>query len=100
MYQLLVGEIGIPRHEFLYELSFQEVRLIIRGYRRRERTSWEQIRWQTFWLLHNGMTDLKKAGINSADDLLHFPWDDEDMELPSEEEVNDLTDLIHSINSQ
>lgn len=36
VYQLLVGEIGIPRREFLYELHFWEVRRIIKGYRRRE----------------------------------------------------------------
>lgn len=36
VYQLLVGEIGIPRREFLYELHFWEVRRIIKGYRRRD----------------------------------------------------------------
>lgn len=33
---MLVGEIGIPRSEFLYELEFWEVRRIIRGYRKRD----------------------------------------------------------------
>lgn len=32
-----MGEIGIPRHEFLYDLRFWEVRRIIRGYRNRDR---------------------------------------------------------------
>jgi hypothetical protein len=32
-----VGEIGIPRREFLYDLQFWEVRRIVRGYRRRDR---------------------------------------------------------------
>ena len=32
-----MGEIGIPRREFLYDLRFWEVRRIIRGYRRRDR---------------------------------------------------------------
>lgn len=31
-----MGEIGIPRHEFLYDIRFWEVRRIIRGYRRRD----------------------------------------------------------------
>lgn len=97
---MFVGEIGIPRREFLYDLNFQEVKLIIRGYRRRERTTWEQVRWQTFWLLHNGMTDLKKAGINAATDLVKFPWDDEDVELPSDQEVDDMLDLMRKVNSQ
>ena len=33
---MLVGEIGIPRREFLYDLQFWEVRRIVRGYRRRD----------------------------------------------------------------
>ena len=32
---MLVGEIGIPRREFLYDIQFWEARRIIRGYRRR-----------------------------------------------------------------
>ena len=33
----MVGEIGIPRHEFLYEIQYWEVLHIVRGYRRRGR---------------------------------------------------------------
>lgn len=33
----MVGEIGIPRHEFLYEIKYWEVLRIVRGYRRRGR---------------------------------------------------------------
>lgn len=33
---MLVGEIGIPRREFLYELEFWEVRRITKGYRKRD----------------------------------------------------------------
>ena len=32
-----MGEIGIPRREFLYDIQFWEVRRIIRGYRKRDR---------------------------------------------------------------
>ena len=34
---MVVGEIGISRREFLYDLRFWEVRRIVRGYRRRDR---------------------------------------------------------------
>ena len=34
---MLVGEIGIQRREFLYDIRFWEVRRIIRGYRNRDR---------------------------------------------------------------
>lgn len=79
-------------------MCFQEVKLIIRGYRRRERTSWEQTRWQTFWLMHNGMVDLKKAGINTEEDLITFPWDNDDADLPSADEVEDMQDMLRAIN--
>lgn len=44
LYRLLVGEIGIPRHDFWYELTWREVRAIIDGYNRRRRDGWEQAR--------------------------------------------------------
>lgn len=34
-----MGEIGISRHEFYYELRLWEIRAIVRGYRRRDRLS-------------------------------------------------------------
>ena len=34
---MFVGEIGISRHDFLYDIRFWEVRRIIRGYRKRDR---------------------------------------------------------------
>jgi hypothetical protein len=39
-----VGEIGFDRHEFLYELTFWEIRSIIRGYNARHHAGWEQAR--------------------------------------------------------
>ena len=44
LYRLLVGEIGISRHEFWYEITWHEVRAIIDGYNRRRRDGWEQAR--------------------------------------------------------
>ena len=44
LFRLLVGEIGISRHEFWYELNWREVRAIIDGYNRRRRDGWEQAR--------------------------------------------------------
>ena len=96
-----MGEIGVPRREFLYEMKFWEVRRIIRGYRNRQRPSWEQARLNAFFIM-SAMADLKGSGINSDLDLITFPWEREEMEanLPSEEEVADMTDMIESINSQ
>lgn len=41
---MLVGEIGIPRKEFLYEVDFWEVRRIIRGFRRRNILQYQLLR--------------------------------------------------------
>ena len=102
MYQLIVGEIGIPRHDFLYNLQVWEVRRIIRGYRKREQTTWEQCRWQTFWLLHNGMLDVRKAGINQPSDLIQFPWDKEqvDPDMPTKEEVDAMRQELIRLNEE
>ena len=95
-----MGEIGVPRREFLYEMRFWEVRRIIRGYRNRQRPSWEQARLNAFFIM-SAMADLKQAGIHNDMDLITFPWEKEDIEanLPSKEEVADMTDMIDQINS-
>lgn len=98
---LLVGEIGIPRHEFLHILSWWEIRCIIRGYNRRSRQSWAATRWQTFNIMaaQVGGKELEKNGISSPNDLLTFPWERETHRLPTEEEVEELQDEIAAINA-
>ena len=94
-----MGEIGIPRHEFLYEIRFWEVRRIIRGYRRRD------------WLKHLLLAECAYATIYSMRDPKGktvadiFPMlfdDDEDEDEPpiTEEEVDNLQQLMADINAQ
>lgn len=98
---MLVGEIGISRHEFLYDIQFWEVRRIIRGYYKRHRDMWSAIRWHAYNVMSAmPYTDLQKAGIRSPRDLLHFDWDDEERDLPSEEEVDDLVGMINELNER
>jgi hypothetical protein len=93
-----VGEIGIPRREFLYDIRFWEVRRIIRGYRRRDR------------LKHQLMAECAYAAIyamrdpqgKTASDLFPqvFEDDDDDDEPPiSEEDVADMQAMMEYINS-
>ena len=51
--------------------------MIQRGYERRHRQLWSATRWQTYNLMaaFAGSKALSKAGINSAKDLIKFPWD-------------------------
>lgn len=87
-----MGEAGCNRHDFLYVLKYWEIRAIMDGYRRRERTFCVMTRWSTFMQMCTGMADLQKAGIHHADDLIKFPWETEEeaRNLPSMEEVEDI----------
>ena len=98
-----MGEIGIERDRFLYGLRHWEIQAIIRGYRRRQRPSWEQARLNAFYIM-SAMADLSKAGIRSDRDLFTFPWEEEEVtksdSLPSDEEVEEMRQLIKELNEQ
>ena len=49
---IFVGEIGIPRREYLYDLQFWEILLIGRGYARRHHPGWEQARLMAYHAAH------------------------------------------------
>lgn len=94
-----MGEIGIPRREFLYDIRFWEVRRIIRGYRRRD------------WLKHQLMAECVYAATYAMRDPqgktvadmfpMLFDYDDDDDEPPiSEEDVAELQAEMDALNSQ
>jgi hypothetical protein len=97
LYQLFVGEIGIPRHEFLYELQYWELVKIAKGYQARSRNMWSAIRWQTFTLMNVqvGGKEMRSKRIFTPKDLLPFPWDNKEAASPlSEADRQELQDLI------
>ena len=98
-----MGEIGIEHDRFLYGLRHWEIEAIIRGYRRRQRPSWEQARLNAFYIM-SAMADLSKAGIRSDRDLITFPWEEEEVtkhdSLPSDEEVEEMRQLMKQLNEQ
>lgn len=93
-----MGEIGIPRHEFLYDLRFWEVRRIIRGYRRRD------------WLKHQLMAEIVYAATfamrdpkgKTVSDMFPMLFDEEDDDEPpiTKEDAADLQQLIAAINAE
>ena len=97
-----MGEIGYPRHEFLYDLRLWEIRSIIKGYRLRSRTVWESSRLNAFFIM-SSMSDLRKAGIYRDTDLVKFPWEklkvDRD-DQPTKEDVERLRELMRQENAQ
>ena len=99
MYQLFVGEIGIPRHEFLYELTWWEINSIIRGYRKRDRLK-HQLMAECTYAATYAMRDPKGKTVADMFPML-FNYDDEDDEPPiTEEDVADLQQLMATINAE
>lgn len=90
MYGTFVGEIGINRETFLFQLSWWEVNSILKGYRRRHKTLCDMVRWQS-WFLASTQCKLEDAGIKCSQDILKFPWDEEE---DDEEEEGDDTSPI------
>lgn len=97
-----MGEIGIEHDRFLYGLRHWEIQAIIRGYRRRQRSGWEQARFNAFYIM-SAMADLSKAGIRSDRDLIAFPWEKDtpiQSDIPSDEEVEEMRQMMKQLNEQ
>ena len=95
-----MGEIGFPRREFLYEVAFWEIRRIVKGYRMRQRTFCDMMRWQTWYLLQ---PHVKSNTIRKPEDLATFPlWEkeDEDEVKHNEDDVREMRELIRKKNEE
>jgi len=95
-----VGEIGIDRNTFFYELRWWEVQAIIRGYNNRHRNLWSATRWQTFRLMEAqvGTEAMHKAHLFKPDDLLQFPWDRKPAPPLTDAERDELQAEMDAIN--
>lgn len=93
-----MGEVGIPRNQFLYDLKLWEINAIVEGYRNRAHTAWETARWQTFCIV----CAMGAKNINSPQDIQKFPWEDEEQpyEEITEEERDEILRDIENINEQ
>ena len=96
-----MGEYGISRHEFLYEMRFWEVRRVIRGYRRRNILHYQLQRinaWAAMFCMgnpqHKGPADIVKLYFDDEMD------DVEDSQAPTPEECAALQAEMDAINAQ
>ena len=96
---MLVGEIGIPRHEFLYDLRFWEVRRIIRGYRRRDWLK-HQLMAECVYAATFAMRDPKGKTVSDMFPMLFDDEEEEDEPPITKEDVADLQQLMASINAE
>ena len=94
-----MGEIGIPRREFLYDIRFWEVRRIIRGYRRRDLLK-HQLMAECVYAATYAMRDSKGKTVSDMFPML-FEFDDDDDEPPlTKEDVAELQAEMDALNSQ
>ena len=94
-----MGEIGIPRREFLYDLRFWEVRRIIRGYRRRDLLK-HQLMAECVYAAIHVMRDPQGKTVADMFPML-FDYDDDNDEPPlTKEDVEDLQAFMKAYNRQ
>lgn len=99
MFELFVGEIGIPRREFLFDIKFWEARRIIRGYQKRGRLE-QQLMRLTAYMSCFAFRENKLH--KEPQDWLPLPWerDEEYDDAPiSEEDREDLITLMDEYNA-
>lgn len=89
-----MGEIGISRREFLYEIDYWEVLRIIRGYRRRDRLK-HQLLAECAYAAIYAMRDPKgKTVADMFPDIFDDEEDDDEEPPISEEEMESLQQLM------
>ena len=91
-----MGEIGISRHEFLYELTWWEIDSIKRGYRKRNRFTHRLLAECVYATVFSNRDPKGKT----VQDMFPMLFDDGPASTapPTEEECEDLLDLMHSLN--
>ena len=95
-----MGEIGVPRREFLYELRFWEVDCIIKGYRRRNRLT-HQLLAEIVYTTMYAMRDPKGKTLEGMFPML-FDDDEDDSDEPimTKEDSDELQQLMEDLNAQ
>lgn len=93
-----MGEIGIPRREFLYDIKFWEVRRIIRGYRQRDLLK-NQLMAECAYAATYAMRDPKGKTVA---DMFPMLFDNEETEeqILSQEDIDEMVSLIDEVNEQ
>ena len=94
---MFVGEIGIPRREFLYEIRGWEARRILKGYQRRHILMYQLQRMQV-WASMFCMGNPEKK---TPSDILHLYFDDFDKESDqpiSDDEIRQMQEEMAAIN--
>lgn len=97
MYELFVGEIGLTRHEFLYDILFWEARRIVRGYRKRGKILMQLIAENIYATTHV----MRPSEGKTVKDMFPVLFEDDDeMEPPmTEDEQEEMQQIMANINA-
>lgn len=93
---MLVGEIGIPRKEFLYELTLSEIILITRGYFRRHHPGWEQARL----IAYHAAYCMGSKNAPPITQWLKFQWEQDHDTLLTDEEAEEIRQELQRANAK
>ena len=94
-----MGEIGIPRREFLYDIRFWEARRIIRGYRKRHHFLYQLIAENVY----ASTFAFRGSEGKTVKDMFPTIFEDDDYEMEpaiTEEEQQELQALIKAQNEE
>lgn len=92
-----MGEIGIARLEYLYEVSMWELVLIARGYRCRCHAGWEQARL----VAYNARFCMgSRETPPTVAKWLPLPWDRLEDDGPSDEEIEKVREELRKANEE
>jgi hypothetical protein len=94
-----VGEIGIPRREFLYEIQFWEVRRIIRGYRRRDILK-HQLLAEVVYAATFSMRDPRGKTVKDMFPSIFAEEKENVAPTLTDEDRNELQELMNAINGK
>jgi hypothetical protein len=94
---MLVGEIGIERKEYLYDLDYWEILLITRGYFCRSHSNWEQARLIAYHVRYC-MGLGKNETAKDIDKWLPFGWEQAAPKEISQDEQDEMLAEIEALN--
>ena len=92
-----MGEIGIPRREFLYEIRFWEVRRIIRGYRRRDTLKHQLLAECAYAAIYAMRDPNGKTVTDMFPSLFEEDGEPDESDTITQADVDDLQQLMATI---
>ena len=95
-----MGEIGIPRREFLYDIRFWEVRRIIRGYRRRDTLKHQLLAECAYAAIYAMRDPNGKTAADLFPSLFEEDEEPEESDTITQADVDDLQQLMATINAE